>query len=88
MKKMIFAIALTTIGLIFTAFSFIWAAINPCDYNGITGLYGAFLGADMLLPFIISLVVMISGVLIMFYESYLRGILKKIKAAELFRSDV
>ena len=42
----------TVIGLVFSAFSFIYAALNPWNWNGIDGLLGSFLGTHMLLPFL------------------------------------
>lgn len=67
---MAFGILITLIGLVFSAFSFIYAAINPWNYNGIEGLLGAFLGTDMLLPFIIGTAIMIAGLVICFKEAY------------------
>lgn len=72
MKKIVFSIMLTIIGLIFSAFCFMYASLNPWDYNGVTGLMGSFLGTNMLMPFIISLIVMISGLVISWYEAYKR----------------
>ncbi len=69
-NKMILGFLITLIGLVFSAFSFIYAAINPCNYNGIEGLLGAFLGTNMLLPFIIGTAVMIAGLVICFKEVY------------------
>ncbi|MFA9376053.1 MAG: hypothetical protein ACERKZ_04790 [Lachnotalea sp.] len=40
MKKFLFGMFITVIGLIFSAFCFIYTAINPCDYDGVTGLRG------------------------------------------------
>jgi hypothetical protein len=72
MKKFVFGIMLVIIGFIFTAFCFIHAVLNPCNYNGITGLKGAFLMADTGTPFIISLITMVTGLCICFYEAYIR----------------
>ena len=72
MKKMLFGALLTVIGLVFSAFSFIWAAANPWNYNGIDGLLGSFLGTGMLAPFIISFLLMTGGLVIVWYETYIR----------------
>ena len=72
MKRMIFGLLLTVIGLIFSGFSFIHAAMNPWTYNGIGGLRGSFLGTDMTTPFVIGLVVMVVGLAVIFYEAYIR----------------
>ena len=69
-NKMVFGVLLTVIGLIFSAFSFIYAALNPWNWNGIDGLLGSFLGTRMLIPFIIGMVIMIVGLLICFKEAY------------------
>ena len=72
MKRMVFGILVTIVGLVFAAFSFIWAALNPWSYNGIEGLRGSFLGTNMTMPFIIGLLVMIIGLSVTFYEAYIR----------------
>ena len=72
MKKTIFGALITIIGLVFATFSFVYAAINPWDYNGISGLMGSFLGTNMLIPFIISVVVLLIGLVIVWFEAYRR----------------
>lgn len=69
-KKMIVGVLITLIGLVFSAFSFIYAAINPWNYNGITGLRGSFLGTNMTWPFIIGTAVMIVGLAICIKEAF------------------
>ena len=69
-NKMVLGALITIIGLVFSAFSFIWAALNPWSWNGIEGLLGSFLGTDMLIPFIIGTVVMIAGLVICAVEAY------------------
>lgn len=69
-KKMVFGILVTVVGLVFSAVCFIYTMMNPCIYNGIGGLMGSFLGADLLAPFIISTVVMCIGLLLCFVEAY------------------
>ena len=72
MKRIIFGTLITIIGLVFTAFTFIYAALNPWSYNGIDGLMGSFLGTQMLVPFIISLIVLVIGLAIVGFEAYRR----------------
>lgn len=72
MKKFVFGIMLTVIGLIYSAFCFIYAVMNPWNYNGIFGLLGAFLGTETLIPFLISMTVLIVGLIICGYEAYRR----------------
>jgi len=69
-NKMAMGALVTIIGLVFSAFSFIYAAINPWNWNGIDGLLGSFLGTHMLIPFIVGTVVMIIGFVICFREAY------------------
>ncbi len=69
-NKMMFGVLITVIGLVFAAFSFIYAAITPWSWNGIDGLLGSFLGTHMLIPFIIGVVVMTVGLVICFKETY------------------
>ena len=72
MKKFVFGAFIMMLGLLFAAFSFIFAALNPWDYNGITGLFGSLLGTQMLIPFIVSLIIMVTGLTICWYEAYRR----------------
>ncbi|MDY6020470.1 MAG: hypothetical protein SPI70_03515 [Oscillospiraceae bacterium] len=69
-KKMVVGVLLSVIGLVFSAFAFIYAALNPWNYNGITGLLGSFLGTHMLIPFIISTLVMLAGLAICFWRAF------------------
>ena len=69
-NKMIFGVMVTVIGLVFSAFSFIYAALNPWNWNGIDGLLGSFLGTHMLLPFLIGTAAMIAGLVLCFKEAY------------------
>ncbi|WP_295744564.1 hypothetical protein [uncultured Oscillibacter sp.] len=69
-KKMVCGVLLTVVGLIYSAFCFFYTLMNPCIYNGIGGLMGSFLGADTLLPFMISTAVMCIGLLLCFLEAY------------------
>ena len=70
MKRFIFGILLAVIGLVFSSFSFVWAAVNPWTYNGNDGLLGSFLGTGMLVPFVLTMIVMAIGILICACEAY------------------
>ena len=72
MKKFVFGGMLAVIGLVFAAICFVHALCNPCNYNGIDGLMGAFLGANTLIPFVLSLLVMTAGAAICGCEAYRR----------------
>ncbi len=67
---MICGVLVTLIGLVFSAFSFIYAALNPWSWNGIDGLLGSFLGTHMLVPFILSTAVMLAGLVLCFVIAY------------------
>lgn len=69
-KKMIFGILLTIIGLFFTAILLVDALLNPCIYNGVDGLLGAFLGQGTLIPFVVSLAIMILGIGVCFWRAF------------------
>ena len=69
-KKIGCGILLTIIGLVLSAFCFINAVLNPWNYNGIDGLLGSLLGTNTLIPFIISFVVMILGLVICFWRAF------------------
>lgn len=69
-SKMICGVLVTLIGLVFSAFSFIYAALNPWSWNGIDGLLGSFLGTHMLVPFILSTAVMLAGLVLCFVIAY------------------
>ena len=70
MKKFLFGMMITVLGLIFAALCFLWAAVQPWNYTGIDGLLGSFLGTGTLLPFGISLVLLFTGVMICWFEAY------------------
>ena len=70
MKKIVFSILLTLVGLVFSVACFIDALLHPHIYNGIGGLMGAFLGKGTLAPFIISIVVMCAGLALCGWEAF------------------
>ena len=69
-NKMVCGVLVTLIGLVFSAFSFIHAALNPWNWNGIEGLLGSFLGTHMLVPFVLSTAVMLVGLVLCFVTAY------------------
>ena len=42
--KLLCGLLLTLVGLVFSSICFIYAVMNPWNYNGINGLLGSFLG--------------------------------------------
>lgn len=72
MKRLIFGILIVMIGLVYSVFFLVYAANNPWDYHGITGLKGSLLGTETYVPFIISLLAIVTGLVISWYESYKR----------------
>ena len=73
MKRMVFGILLTLIGLLFFAFCFIHAILNPVTLNGVEGLMSAFICHYTLVPFILSSVVMCAGLVICGWEAFRKG---------------
>ena len=71
MKRFIFGMMLVAMGFILSAFCFIYAVMNPVNFNGIGGLRGAFLGTYTGNPFIFSMIILLIGLAICFYESYI-----------------
>ena len=68
-RKMVCGILLVIIGLVFTSVSIIYVALSEnitYSDNGrqIFGVFGSLLATHMLVPLIISLVILISGLLI------------------------
>ena len=67
MKKLILGISIMAIGAIGTIsmiVAIILSPLNPWSYDGISGWYGCILGMDLLIPFIISIIVAITGLAI------------------------
>lgn len=54
----------------FSLACFIRTIYKPFNYNGTEGLLASFLGNNTLIPFIISMIVLITGVSICIYEAY------------------
>lgn len=70
MKKFLFGMLISTIGLLFTTICFVYSVIKPGIYNEIGGLLGSLLVNHMLMPFIISLIILLIGLIICGYEAY------------------
>ena len=70
MKRFLFGVILSFLGTVFFAFSFSYAIINPGVYNNIEGLIGSLLVNDLMIPFIISGIILVVGLLICGYEAY------------------
>ena len=60
MKRMVFGILLTFVGLLFFAFCFIHAILNPVTFNDVEGL----------VPFILSFAVICIGLVICGREAF------------------
>lgn len=69
-NKMLFFILITIIGLIISFVSFMYAIDNPITYNGIKGIIGSLLGRNLFVPFIIGTIVMFTGLILCFIETY------------------
>ena len=68
--KLLCGLLLTLVGLVFSSLCFIYAVMNPWNYNGINGLLGSFLGTQTLVPFIISTAAMCAGLILCFYVAF------------------
>jgi hypothetical protein len=72
MKKVHFGIMLFLCGVVgFLVFS-LYLSANQCIYNSIDGTYGALLGNELLIPYLIFCVMGLIGLIICAYETYLR----------------
>lgn len=75
-EKHIFSLTLVLIGLIFNAFSFVYAVINPVTANGHSGLLVYLDQNEVLLSFILSSLIMGLGLYLLWVEAYQRDIRK------------
>ena len=73
MKKFIFGLLIFILGAVVSVFSYIDAVLNPCTFNGIGGLKGAFLNRGTLTITIISIIIMLIGLGICGFEAYTRN---------------
>lgn len=69
-NKMVFGALLTLIGLTFSVFSLIYAALNPWNMNGMDGLLASLIGTNMWVLLFVAIVIMIWGLVICFKEAY------------------
>lgn len=70
MKKFLFGLIVFLLGAVVSVFNYIDAVLNPCNYNGIGGLRGAFLGRGTLALTIIFMIIMLIGLGISGFEAY------------------
>jgi hypothetical protein len=70
MKKFLFGLIIFLLGAVVSLFNYINAVQNPCSYNGIEGLYGAFLGRGTLSITIVFIIVLVIGLGICGFEAY------------------
>ena len=68
--KLLCGLLLTLVGLVFSSFCFIYAVMNPCNYNGIMLLVRSIFGTQTLPPFIISSGSMCAGLILCFYVAF------------------
>ena len=72
MKKFLFGMMLFITGFIGTLVFFITSILNPWQFNDIGGFAGFLLGTKMLIPFIIFIIMVLIGIYICIYETYLK----------------
>lgn len=70
MKKFVFGIILSVIGFIYSFACFVYTVLNPCIVNGQSGLIISFRENDVWIPFLISILILVIGILILGYEAY------------------
>ncbi len=70
MKKMVFGISVAIVGLVFSTLIFAYVSSTPYVYNDSNGLLASFLGTNMLIPFIASVMVLTTGLCIIGIEAY------------------
>lgn len=73
MKKLILGIAIMAIGAISTIsiiVATILSPLNPWSYNGIEGWYGCLLGMDLIMPFTISIIIAVIGLIIAVWGTF------------------
>lgn len=70
MKKFTFGLIIFIMGAVVSVFNYIDAVLNPCIYNGIGGLQGAFLSKGTLVITIIFAIIMLLGLGICGFEAY------------------
>lgn len=70
MKRFIFGLIVFILGAVVSVFNYIDAVLNPCIYNGIGGLQGAFLYRGTLGMTTVSIIVMLGGLSIYGFEAY------------------
>ncbi len=70
MKKFLFGLIVFLLGAVVSVFNYIDAILNPCIYDGIGGLQGAFLGRGTLSITIAFVIIMLIGLGICGFEAY------------------
>ena len=72
MKRFLFGLLLSLIGLSYSLFCFIWSVKEPWYYQGIDGLIGSLLGNELIVPFTVFSLLMLLGISICCVEAYRR----------------
>ena len=72
MKRFLFGLLLSLVGLSSSLFCFIWAVPEPWHYRGIDGIIGSLLGNELFAPFLVFSLLMLLGMSICCAEAYRR----------------
>ena len=72
MKRFLFGLPLSLVGLSYSLFCFIWAVKEPWHYRGIDGIIGSLLGNELFAPFLVFSLLMLLGMSICCAEAYRR----------------
>ena len=70
MKRLMFGIMLTLVGLSYSLVCFATAVSNPWRAADTAGLTGVFLGSGTMFPFLLSLTILLTGLVITLFETY------------------
>ena len=71
-KKMLFGLIVVIVGFAFSFDCFNYVIRNPCVVNGESGLLVSFRNNNLLIPFIVSSLICLCGIIICWYEAYKR----------------
>ncbi|MFA9556856.1 hypothetical protein ACERII_06115, partial [Evansella sp. AB-rgal1] len=71
-KKLFFGSLLLVVGIIGVLVIIVLSVNSPWSYNGIDGFLGFLLGSETITFFVLFAVMSVAGVVICFYEAYIR----------------
>lgn len=72
MKRLFIGALVFSWGMIGVLVLTVLAALNPWDYNGISGMRGALLGMGITKPYVIFIIMAVIGMAMCIYEGFIR----------------